>query len=117
KDKLEAIKPRCKAVLRGFAHLRKGEDIEGYRTATEWCKNTFGVTYEWMRRCLNPSKDSTPTFEDLRIAKFLPSPDSTETKIQAVAVVAPLPKMPEANEGGERQPSVIESLANTKPPY
>lgn len=49
-DVFEVSKPLLETVLHGFAHLRKGERIQGCATAKDWCRAALGVSYERVRQ-------------------------------------------------------------------
>jgi hypothetical protein len=49
-DVFEASRPLLETVLDGFAHLRKGEEVQGCTTAKVWCRKVLGVSYERVRQ-------------------------------------------------------------------
>lgn len=53
---VEEMRPVFERVRHGFAHLHKGETIMGERTGKAWAERYLGVTYDWLRRCLNKPK-------------------------------------------------------------
>lgn len=104
-DVFEASKPLLETVLDGFAHLRKGEKIQGHTTAKEWCPAVLGVSYERVRQLRtaklslaepiviisdNPQKDNQ-----------LPKSSAERRSVSARNAAETRKKNAEAKRGGE----------------
>jgi hypothetical protein len=123
----EASKPLLETVLDGFAHLRKGEKIQGHTTAKEWCTAVLGVSYERVRQ-LRTAKLSLA--EPIVIISDNPQQGNERPKLSAEGRSAPArkgagtrkrnvaAKSGEENERPEDEtPSVPHILANTRPSF
>lgn len=137
KGQIEKVRPLAERVLYGFKHLKDGENIDGYTTATEWAKGTLGISYEWLRRCLNPETEiKQVSVKEGKLDRFLPA--ATEPAGATVTVhpeQPPLPIIPKQDEEGvldgeyedaspeatveqpQEKPTVAESLADTRPSF
>ncbi len=109
KEMLERLRPRIGKVLHGFRHLHDGETVEGYRRASDWAEGTFGVTYEWIRRCMKPAAE-TPSIREGNLQKLLPEGDDRAEQEDPTADSL-LPTIPEKQEDGVVNDDVTDDTA------
>ena len=121
-DVFEASKPLLETVLDGFAHLRKGEKIQGHTTAKEWCLAVLGVSYERVRQLrtakLSLAEPIVIISDNPQQDNQLPKSSAERRSVSARNAAETRKKNAEAKRGEENErpedkaPSVPQFLAN-----